>query len=53
MVIIKWESSIYMSAAIDVTAVQSLYTKIFLCEIKLIYKQYTIYLLKQIYITMN
>jgi len=53
MVIIKWGSSIYMSAAIDVTAVPSLYTQIFLCEIKLIYKQYIIYLLKQIYIIMN
>jgi len=53
MVIIKWGSSIYMSADIDVTAVPSLYTQIFLCEIKLIYKQYIIYLLKQIYIYYN
>jgi len=35
MMIIKWGSSIYMSAAIDVTAVPSLYTQIFRCEIKL------------------
>jgi len=53
MVIITWGSSIYMSAAIDVTAVPSFDTQIFLCEIKLNYKQYTIYLLKQIYIIMN
>jgi len=53
MVIIKWGSFIYMSAAIDVTAVPSFDTQIFLCEIKLNYKQCTIYLLKQIYIIMN
>ena len=53
MVIITWGSSIYMSAAIDVTAVPSFDTQIFLCEIKLKFKQYTIYLLKQIYIIMN
>jgi len=53
MVIIKWGSSIYMSAAIDITAVPSLYTQIFLCEIKLIYEHFIIYLLKQIYIRMN
>ena len=47
MVIIKWGSSIYMSAAIDVTAVPSFDTQIFLCEIKLNCKQYTIYLLQQ------
>jgi len=46
MVIIKWESSIYMSAAIGVITVLSFDTQIFLCEIKLNYKQYTIYLLK-------
>jgi len=53
MVIIKWGSPIYMSAAIDVTVVLSLDTQIFLSEIKLNYKQYKIYLLKQIYIIMN
>jgi len=37
-----------MSAAIDVTAVLSFDTQIFLCEIKLNYKQYAKYLLKQI-----
>jgi len=40
MVIIKWGSSINMSADIDVTAVPSFDTQIFLCEIKLNYKQY-------------
>jgi len=44
MVIIKWGSSIYMSAAIDETAVPSFDTPSFLCEIKLHYKQDTIYL---------
>jgi len=39
-VIIKWGSPIYMSAAIEVTAVPSFDTQIFLCEIKLNYKQY-------------
>jgi len=52
MVKIKWGSPIYMSA-IDVTVVLSFDTQIFFCDIKLKYKQYTIYLLKQIYIIMN
>ena len=42
-----------MSAAIDVTAVASSDTQIFLFEIKLNYKQYTIYLLQLIYIIKN
>ena len=48
--IIKWGSPNHMSAAKNVTAVPSFDTLIFLCEIKLNYKQYTIYLF---YIIMN
>ena len=53
MVIIKLGTPIYKFAAIDVTAVPSFDTQIFLWEIKLNYKQYTIYLLRQVYIIMN
>jgi len=48
MVKIKWGSPISMSAAIDVTAILSFDTQIFLSVIHVNNKQYTIYLFKHL-----